>query len=71
MNTDAPGSDSNAAEEVIAGKSDRPPPMVLTSATNLIQLQKQLKGVAKLIFQFRTTKTDQSNHQGHGALPIS
>jgi hypothetical protein len=29
---------------------------VLTSETNLIQLQKQLKGVAKQTFEFRSTK---------------
>jgi hypothetical protein len=31
--------------------------MLLTSATNRIQLQKQLKGVAKDTFEFRNTKT--------------
>jgi hypothetical protein len=30
--------------------------MVLTSAANLIQLQKQMKGVAKQSFEFRNTK---------------
>jgi hypothetical protein len=39
------------------------PSFVLTSATNLVQLQKQLKGVAKQIFEFRSTK--------NGALVIT
>jgi hypothetical protein len=32
------------------------PPIVLTSAANLIQLQKQLKGVARQSFEFRNTR---------------
>jgi hypothetical protein len=47
MDTDAPGTESIAAEEAVSGKLGRLPPVVLTSATNLIQLQKQLKGMAK------------------------
>jgi hypothetical protein len=39
MDTDDPGTESNAAEEEVPGKSDRPPSIVLTSATSLIQLQ--------------------------------
>jgi hypothetical protein len=43
-------------EEEVLGKTGRPPPVVLTSATNLIQLQKQLKGVLKDNFEFRSTR---------------
>jgi hypothetical protein len=50
MDPDAPGAESNSAEETVQGKSGTPLPIVLTSATNLIQLHKQLKGVAKQIF---------------------
>jgi hypothetical protein len=56
MDTDVPGTESNAAEETVPGKLGRPPPIVLTSATNFIQLQKQLKDVAKQIFKFCTTR---------------
>jgi hypothetical protein len=35
----------------------RPPPIMLTSATNLIQLQKKLKGLVKGNFEFRNTRT--------------
>jgi hypothetical protein len=38
MDTDAPGTESSATEETFPGKVSRPPPIVLTSAINLIQL---------------------------------
>jgi hypothetical protein len=34
----------------------RPPPIILTSAVNLIQLQKELKDILKGSFEFRNTK---------------
>jgi hypothetical protein len=34
----------------------RPPPIILTSAINLIQLQKQLRGLVKGSFEFRNTR---------------
>jgi hypothetical protein len=37
-------------------KAGRPPPIVLTYAVNLIQLQKQIKGLAKQSFEFRSTR---------------
>jgi hypothetical protein len=43
-------------EEAVPGKTGRPPPIVLTSATNLIHLQKQLKSVLKDNFEFRSTR---------------
>jgi hypothetical protein len=49
----------NSAEEhqqapsLVAG---RPPPIVLTSAVNLILLQKQLKGLVKGNFEYRSTR---------------
>jgi hypothetical protein len=48
--------ESTATEKGVPENSGRPPPIVLTSATNLIELQKQLKGVAKDTFQFRSIK---------------
>jgi hypothetical protein len=53
MDTDAA---TTPTEEVVAGKSGRPPPIILTSATNLLQLQKLLQGVAKQTFEFRATR---------------
>jgi hypothetical protein len=43
-------------DATVTGKTGRPPPIVLTSAVNLIQLQKQLKGVAKENFEFRSSR---------------
>jgi hypothetical protein len=57
MDTDFPAAVSSpAAEEAVPAKAGRPPPIFLTSATNLMQLQKQLKGVAKQVFEFRNTQ---------------
>jgi hypothetical protein len=56
LDTDGPGTESNEAEEPVPGKSSRLPPIVPTSAINLIQLQKQLKGIAKQQFEFRSTR---------------
>jgi hypothetical protein len=58
MDTNDPVSESNAEEaaDPAPRKSARPPPIVLTSAANLIQLQKQLEGVARQNFEFRNTR---------------
>jgi hypothetical protein len=47
METDSSGSETTPQEETVPAKTCRPPPFILTSATNLIQLQKQLKNVVK------------------------
>jgi hypothetical protein len=47
---------SSAREKVIPAKADRPPPIILTSVTNLIQLQKQIKWVVKQASEFPNTK---------------
>jgi hypothetical protein len=51
MDTNSPATESSPA-----AKATRPSPIVLTSATNLIQRQTQLKGVAKQAFEFRNTE---------------
>jgi hypothetical protein len=56
MDTDAPVTVSNPTEAAAPLKSARPPPIVLTSAVNFIQLQKQLQGVAQHNFEFRSTR---------------
>jgi hypothetical protein len=56
MDTDATISEFNTEEAAAPRKSARPPPIVLTSAANFIQLQKQLKGVARKSFEFRNTR---------------
>jgi hypothetical protein len=50
MDNDAPGTGSSAAEELVPKKASRPSPIALASATNLMQKQKQLIGVAEQQF---------------------
>jgi hypothetical protein len=56
MDTDSSGSETTPQEETVPAKTCRPPPMSLTSPTNLIHLQKQLKNVVKEDFEFRNTR---------------
>jgi hypothetical protein len=56
MDNDAPDTESTTTEKVVSEKWGRLPPLRLTFATNLIELQKQLKGLAKDTFEFRSTK---------------
>jgi hypothetical protein len=53
METD---SSNTPQEEAAPVKTGRPSPIVLTSAVNLIQMQRHLKNVAKGDFEFRNTK---------------
>jgi hypothetical protein len=53
MDTESSTTIGSPREESAAGKTGRPP---LTSATNLIQLQKQLKNVVQENFKFRSTR---------------
>jgi hypothetical protein len=54
MDTDATA-ETVTPEEAAPPKTGRPPPVVLTSPTNLIQLQKQLKNITEN-FEFRNTR---------------
>jgi hypothetical protein len=56
MDTDSSVTEATTPEEAVPGKAGRPPPIILTANTNLIQLQRQLKNVAKGDFEFRNTK---------------
>jgi hypothetical protein len=55
MDTYAPDAETSTDEASAPSKAARPPPIVLTSAANLIQLQKKLKGVARQSFELRNT----------------
>jgi hypothetical protein len=55
MDTDSAGSGASS-EATAPGKTGRPPPIILTSAANLIQLQKELKVVVSEDFEFRSTR---------------
>jgi hypothetical protein len=54
--TDSSGTETISNEEAVPGKTGRPPPIILTSAAILIQLQKQLKSVVKENFEFLSTR---------------
>jgi hypothetical protein len=56
METDSSGAEATTLEEAVHGKAGRPPPIILISTTNQIQLQRQLKNVAKGDFEFPNTK---------------
>jgi hypothetical protein len=56
MDTESAGAETTVNEETVPGKTGRPPPIILTSQTNLSQLQKQLKNVVKGDFEFRSTR---------------
>jgi hypothetical protein len=57
MDTEASGTEANSKEEAVPGKTGRPPQIILTSTTNLIQLQKQLQNVVKENFEFRSARS--------------
>jgi hypothetical protein len=56
MDTEAPATEGSTSEDTAARKPGRPPPIILTTPTNLIQLQKQLKNVVAENFEFRNTR---------------
>jgi hypothetical protein len=56
MDMDFASTDTSPRETTTTAKTGRRPPIVLTSAVNLIQLQKQLKKVVKGDFEFRNTR---------------
>jgi hypothetical protein len=63
MDTDDSGADATSNEDAVPGKTGRPPPIIITSTTNMIQLQKQLKSMMKGNIEFRST--------GNGARVIT
>jgi hypothetical protein len=56
MNTDASGTEDTSNEGTVPGKTSRPPAIILTSTTNLIQFQEQLKNEIKQNFEFRSIR---------------
>jgi hypothetical protein len=57
MDTDAPVTETRTDEASVPSKAARPLPIILTSAANLIQLQKKLKGVARQSFELCNTRS--------------
>jgi hypothetical protein len=56
MDTDSANIEATPREAAAPAKTGRPPPIVLTSAVNLILLKKQLKRVVSESFEFRSTR---------------
>jgi hypothetical protein len=56
MDMDSANTEASTREATAPAKIGRPPPIVLTFAVNLIQLQKQLKGVVSENIEFRSTR---------------
>jgi hypothetical protein len=57
---DADDSTDGQQHQAPHSQAGRPPPIVLTSQINLIQLQRQLKGLLKGNFKFRSTRNGTS-----------
>jgi hypothetical protein len=56
MDTDSSNTEATLREAAAPAKLGRPPPTILTSAVNLILLQKQLNGAVVKNFEFRSTR---------------
>jgi hypothetical protein len=56
MDTDSANTEATPRVAAASARTGRPPPIVLISALNLILLQKQLKGVVRKNFEFRSTR---------------
>jgi hypothetical protein len=56
MDTETTGAENTLPEQEIPKKSGRPPPIVMTSTTNLIRLQSDLKEHVKGEYEFRNTR---------------
>jgi hypothetical protein len=53
MDMESSSAEATPQEEAVPRKTGRPPPIVITVATNLMQLQKVIKSVVKENFEFR------------------
>jgi hypothetical protein len=56
METETSSAEESQQEEASGSRTGRPPPIVITAATNLLQLQKAVKRVVKDYFEFRSTR---------------
>jgi hypothetical protein len=56
-------SESTASEtqQALSSKAGRPPPIILTSSVNLIQLQRNVRDIVKGDFEFRNTKAERES----------
>jgi hypothetical protein len=52
METESCSTSENQQDEAHAVQTGRPPPIVITAPTNLLQLQKVIRGIVKENFEF-------------------
>jgi hypothetical protein len=57
---------TGAGSQSASSQAGRPPPIILTSATNLIKLQKKIRGLVKANFEFRNTRSGARVVKGYG-----
>jgi hypothetical protein len=68
MGTETAGTENTLPEQEAPRKSGRPPPIVMTSTTNLIKLQSDLKEHVKGEYEFRNTKRNPYHNEINGGL---
>jgi hypothetical protein len=56
MEMESCGTEENQQDEAPTVKTGKPPPIVITATTNLLQLQNIIRGVVKENFEFRNTR---------------
>jgi hemin uptake protein HemP len=56
MDTETTGAENGLPEQEAPRKPDKRPPIIMTSRTNLIQLQSELKEHDKKEYEFRNTR---------------
>jgi hypothetical protein len=56
MEVEGTKQETNDGDQGRTNQAGRPPPLILSSATNLLQLQKSIKSFVKGSFEFRSTK---------------
>jgi hypothetical protein len=56
MDTNSSSTEGTPQEDAVPGETGRPPPIVITTATNLMQLQEVIKSLVKEILEFRNTR---------------
>jgi hypothetical protein len=58
MDTKTTGAENTLPEQEAPRKTDRPPPIVMSSTTNLIRLQSDLQDCVKGEYEYRNTRNE-------------
>jgi hypothetical protein len=68
MDTDSTGAENALPEEEVPRKLGRPPPIMMTFATNIIQLQSDLKTMSNESMSSKTHEMEPYNNKRYGRL---